>query len=217
MDYTLLFASVTCLQWFIRWDTFVLGAQPLDMSPLSLCWHNKTLLRAICLKSPVSQQPPTTFLGALYLGLWRWWIITSLVTRVCPPGPSGWDPSRHQWTTWSGRGFLLPWSQGEGLRYTMEPSEAHESAREGNTAHQIAKNPCSNSGLPQEAERELDHLPMGHPCNCPFFGVKLCLSGSGSGMEVLCCVRVYKNVSWDTAQLWSKWGVSSCSVCPAVW
>jgi hypothetical protein len=27
----------------------------LDMSLLSLCWHNKTLLPANCLKSPVSQ------------------------------------------------------------------------------------------------------------------------------------------------------------------
>jgi hypothetical protein len=55
MDQTLLFASVTCLQGYIRWDPFVLGAQSLDMSPLSLCWHNKMLLPANCLKSPKSQ------------------------------------------------------------------------------------------------------------------------------------------------------------------
>jgi hypothetical protein len=58
----LFFASVTCLQGYIRWDPFVLGAQPLDMHPLSLCWHNKTLLPANCLKSPVSQLAnPATF------------------------------------------------------------------------------------------------------------------------------------------------------------
>jgi hypothetical protein len=42
VGWTLLFASVTCLQGYIRWDPFVLRAQPLDMSPLSLCQHNKT-------------------------------------------------------------------------------------------------------------------------------------------------------------------------------
>jgi hypothetical protein len=55
MDLTLLFASVTCLQGYIRGDPFVLGAQPLYTSLLSLCWHNKTLLPANCLKSPISQ------------------------------------------------------------------------------------------------------------------------------------------------------------------
>jgi hypothetical protein len=55
MDYTFFFASVTCLQGYIRGDHFVLGAQPLDMSLLSLCWYNKMLLPANCLKSPVSQ------------------------------------------------------------------------------------------------------------------------------------------------------------------
>jgi hypothetical protein len=34
--------------------------------------------------------------------------------------------------------------------------------------HQTGKNPGSNSVLPQEAERELDHLPMGHPSYCHF-------------------------------------------------
>jgi hypothetical protein len=31
---------------------------------------------------------------------------------------------------------------------------------EGSIVHQTGKNPGSNSGLPQEAEGELDHLPM---------------------------------------------------------
>jgi hypothetical protein len=42
----LLLASVTWLQGYIRWDLFVLRAQPLDMSPLSLFWHNKMLVPA---------------------------------------------------------------------------------------------------------------------------------------------------------------------------
>jgi hypothetical protein len=41
VGWALLFASVTCLQGYIRWNPFVLGAQPLDMSLLSLCRHNK--------------------------------------------------------------------------------------------------------------------------------------------------------------------------------
>jgi hypothetical protein len=36
---------------------------------------------------------------------------------------------------------------------------------EGSTTHQTGKNLGSNSGLPQEAEGELDHLTMGHPSN----------------------------------------------------
>jgi hypothetical protein len=46
VGWALLLASVTCLQGYIRWDSFVLGAQPLDMSPLDLWWHNKKLLPA---------------------------------------------------------------------------------------------------------------------------------------------------------------------------
>jgi hypothetical protein len=65
---------------------------------------------------------------------------------------------------------------------------------EGSTTHQTGKNLGSNSGLPQEAEGELDHLPMGHPVTT-IFGVKLCLSGSESSMEVWYCIRVYENVS----------------------
>jgi hypothetical protein len=64
----------------------------------------------------------------------------------------------------------------------------------GSTAHQTGKNPGSNSDLLQEAEGEPDHLPMGHTSTC-HFGVKLCLLGSGSSVEVQCCMRVYENAS----------------------
>jgi hypothetical protein len=64
----------------------------------------------------------------------------------------------------------------------------------GSTAHQTGKNTGSNSGLPQEAEGEPDHLPMGHLVTTTL-GVKPCLSGSGSSMEVLCCMRVFENAS----------------------
>jgi hypothetical protein len=65
VGWALLFASVTCLQGYIRWDPFVLKAQPLDMSPLSLCWHNKTLIPAKLPQCPISQLEIPTFLGGL--------------------------------------------------------------------------------------------------------------------------------------------------------
>jgi hypothetical protein len=55
VGWTLLFASVTCLQGHIRWDLFVLGAQPLDTSPLSLCQDNKMLLPSKLPQCPTSQ------------------------------------------------------------------------------------------------------------------------------------------------------------------
>jgi hypothetical protein len=53
--------------------------------------------------------------------------------------------------------------------------EAQEPAREGSTANQTGKNLGLNSGLPQEAEGELDHLPMGHPSNFHFWGATMSL------------------------------------------
>jgi hypothetical protein len=54
VGWALLFASVTCLQGHIRGELFVLGAQPLDMCPLGLCWHNKRCFLLICLKTCIS-------------------------------------------------------------------------------------------------------------------------------------------------------------------
>jgi hypothetical protein len=55
MDETLLFSSVTCFQEYTSRDPFVLGTQPLDMNPLSLCWNNKMLLPAKSPQCPISQ------------------------------------------------------------------------------------------------------------------------------------------------------------------
>jgi hypothetical protein len=41
---------------------------------------------------------------------------------------------------------------------------------EGSTTHWTGNNSGSNSGLPQEAEGESDHLPMRQPSNCIFGG-----------------------------------------------
>jgi hypothetical protein len=70
----------------------------------------------------------------------------------------------------------------------------------------VRKNPGSNSGLLQEAKGESDQLLEGTPVT-PFLEVKLCLSGSGSKVEVLCCVRVCESVSLRGSlvmkQVWS--------------
>jgi hypothetical protein len=50
----------------------------------------------------------------------------------------------------------------------QNPVKCRNQQREGNTSHQTDKNPGSNSDLPQEAEGEPDHLPMGHPSNHQF-------------------------------------------------
>jgi hypothetical protein len=51
----------------------------------------------------------------------------------------------------------------------------------GSTTHQIGKNLSSNSGLPQEAEGETDHLP--ETASNHIFGAKPWLSVSGEGQK----------------------------------
>jgi hypothetical protein len=93
------------------------------MSPVSLCWHNKTLLPANCLKSPVSQlatshniswglvqdcgdgelSPPLS-LGCIPPTIRRrshQAPMGSLIWRdTPPPSESGWRPRMHNGTHW---------------------------------------------------------------------------------------------------------------------
>jgi hypothetical protein len=62
----------------------------------------------------------------------------------------------------------------------------------GSTAHQIGKNPQSNSGLPQEAEEEIDHLAMRYPTSHLFEGETVSLRFRE---QYETTVRVVKNVS----------------------
>jgi hypothetical protein len=131
VGWALLFASVTCLQVYIRWGLFVLGAQPLDMSPLGLCWHNKMLLPAKLPQCPVSQlEIPTTFLG----GSSR---IAGMVIYHLPccwgasPRPLGEDPTRCQWTARSGGGIHPPGKSGWEPQMHSGMGELQEPAREG--------------------------------------------------------------------------------------
>jgi hypothetical protein len=163
---TLLLASVTCLQGYVRWDLFVLGAQPLEMSSLSLCQHNKTLLPAKLPQCPISQLEIPTFLGGLS-GIAQW-LDTSLVTRDIP-GVTG-IPRTARRSHQAPMDSLIWWN----------PVRHKNQRGEGSAIGQTGKNLGSNSGLPQEAEGETDHLP--EPATNHILGVKPCLSGSGSNV-----------------------------------
>jgi hypothetical protein len=57
----------------------------------------------------------------------------------------------------------------------QNPVWCRNQREERSTAHQIGKNLGSNSGLPQVAEGDTDHLPMRHPSNCLFWGETMSL------------------------------------------
>jgi hypothetical protein len=181
------------------------------MSLLSLCWHNKTLLPASCLKSPISQLANSCNTS--------WGLIIQdcgdgVVTGVHPPRWPGGDPTRHQQTAWSRGGFILLVSQDEGLRCTTEPSEVQEPAREGEHHSSTSKNLVQIQTCPKRQKGSLITSQWDILVTATL-GMKPCLSGSGSGMEVQCCIRVYENASWDAVQLWTEWGVPCHSV--SVW
>jgi hypothetical protein len=57
-------------------------------------------------------------------------------------------------------GDLSSWQVGDRALDVQQDPVRHRNQRgEGNMAHQAGKNPGLNSGLPQEAEGETDHLP----------------------------------------------------------
>jgi hypothetical protein len=107
VGWALLSASVNCLQGYIRWDLYVLGAQPLDTSLLGLYQHNKHCQSGNLPQCPLSQ---LVINCNITMGL------AEIAERVSyhlpchqgvPSGPLGGDPTRRQWTTWSGGWFVL--------------------------------------------------------------------------------------------------------------
>jgi hypothetical protein len=112
VGWALPFASVTCLQEYIRWDPLVLGAQPLDTSPRVCastvrCCFLLNCLSVLYLSSWFLQH----LLGA-HLGLQRWWFVTSFVAGVHPLTAGR---RSHQASTGWSRGGFVPVSWGEGL------------------------------------------------------------------------------------------------------
>jgi hypothetical protein len=181
------------------------------MSLLSLCWHNKTLLPANCLEGPVSQLANSCLIS------WSFVIQDCWDGELSPPLSPGCFPQDCQKEIPPGANWQLdPDGDSSSWQVRVRASDAQWNSvrhrnqwEEGSTAHQTGKNLGSNSPRRQKGSfitSQWDILVTA------FFRVKPHLSGSGSGMEVLCCVIVYKNVSWDTAQLRIEWGVTSCSV-----
>jgi hypothetical protein len=75
------------------------------------------------------------------------------------------------------RGDSSSWWVGVRVSDAQQNPVRHRNQRgEGSTAHQTGKNPGSSSDLPQEAEGKPDHLPMGHPSNCHFWGETMSLT-----------------------------------------
>jgi hypothetical protein len=181
------------------------------MSPLGLCWHNKMLLPAICLKSSVSQLAnfPQHFLGDRP-ELQRWWVTTSLVTGA---SPTPWTARRRSHQEPKDRldaeGDSSSWQVGvRALEAQRNPVRYRNQWGEGNTAHQTGRNLVSNSGLPQEA--------MGHPSNCLFWGWN-CVSQVQGPIWKYCAV-------WECMKMWVEMQPScevrsflSLCVCLAVW
>jgi hypothetical protein len=108
----------------MRWDPFVLRAQPLDMSPLSLCWHNKMLLPANLPQSHIFQLAnswniswgliiQTAEMMSYHLPCHqgtppqiarrRWHQVpmdTFIQSGIHPSGELGWRPRMHNGTQW---------------------------------------------------------------------------------------------------------------------
>jgi hypothetical protein len=127
------------------------------MSPLNLCWCDKTLLPAKLPQCLLSQ-----FATSCNIPWGLHWDCRDKVsclspfTRVPSPGPTREGTTRCQCTAYSGMGIILLASQSKGLRHTW-PREMQETVRDGNTTHQSGMNPGLISDQSQEAEGEIDH------------------------------------------------------------
>jgi hypothetical protein len=152
VGWALLFASVTCLQGYIRWDLFVLWAQPLKWIRWVCAGTRKCSFLLNCLSVPyLSLRFPRHFLGTCP-GLWRWWFVTSLVARRrFHQAPMDSLISR--------RGSSSQWVEVKASGTQRNPVRCRDQQGEGSTSCQTGKNLGWNSGLLQEAEGEPDHLP----------------------------------------------------------
>jgi hypothetical protein len=104
---------------------------------------------------PLDMVIPATFLGGSLPGLWKWWFVTSFVTRAIPL--DCWEKiplgiNRHLDLE---EGLILQWVGGR----TTELVRHKNQQVAGRTAPQTGKNSSLNSDLPQGAEGETDHLP----------------------------------------------------------
>jgi hypothetical protein len=139
--------------------------QPLNTSLLGLCRKNKRCFQVNCLcVSYLSLKPPATFLVVSLSGF----VEMLSYHLLCHPGASSWtagkDPTRCQQTALI---EVVSSSQWVGLRAldAQQNPGRHRNLRGEVSTAQVVKNLGLYSGLPQEAEVEIDHLLMRHPCN----------------------------------------------------
>jgi hypothetical protein len=84
------------------------------------------------------------------------------------------------------------------------PVRCRNQRGEGSTTHQNGKNLASNSGLPHEAEGELDHFLMRQVSNCLFLGWNHVSQVQGAGWKYCVVWECVKLQASDAAQLQSK-------------
>jgi hypothetical protein len=118
--------SITCSKWFIRKAPFVLGAQPLDKSPLcSSGLLNKLASQKLWCYLSLCLSPSGTFLGVHPgFGGWRFHL---LVTSSMSPARQEIQPCQEPLDRVDpGKGGSLPASQGVSSSCTKEPGKAQE-------------------------------------------------------------------------------------------
>jgi hypothetical protein len=119
------------------------------------------------------------------------------------PGLPGWDPTRCQW-----RGIHPPGESvwGPWMHRTQWGAGTSDKGRGAPLIRLLVTQTCHRNPKESLITSQRDILVTA------ILGVKPCFSGSGSSMELRCCMRVYENASWDAAQLWTEWGIPSRSV-----
>jgi hypothetical protein len=137
-------------------DPFVLGAQPLDMSLLGLCWHNKCCFLLASETSIWAHNFPH------YLGVQQG--LREMVSYHLPLAPGCIPRTTGRRSHQVPMDSLIPrkdlsfqWVRAKASAAQRNPLRLKNQFR--NTALCTGKNPGSNSGLPQKAEGESDHLP----------------------------------------------------------
>jgi hypothetical protein len=149
--------SVTCLQGYIRWDLFVFGAQPWDISHWVFAGTTKCCFLLTYLSVLHLSLRFPHFLGA-HPGFQRWWAIASLVTRVHSRTIRRRSHQVQMDSLIQKGDSFSQQVRVRALDAQWHPVRTRNQWGEGCTAHQTGKNRSSNSRLPQEAEGETDHL-----------------------------------------------------------
>jgi hypothetical protein len=200
----------------IRWDPFILRAQPLDTSLLSLCWHNKTLHPANGLKSSASQLANSRNIS-WGLIIRDCCVITSLFTGVHPPRSPGGDPTRHQWTAWYRGGIHPPGESGWGSQmHSRTQWGTGTSKGRGALLIRLVRTLVQIQACPRRQKGSLITSQWDILVTI-IFGVKSCLSFREQYGSMVLYERIWKcDLRSSPAVKWVRSFLPLC-VCLAVW